>query len=85
MTHHTITADCDPGIGARRAPGRPLWRRVLGWLLAVDTLARERYDLASLNAHTLRDIGIGAADVTDTLRRPDRHLRSIRARDQFEH
>jgi uncharacterized protein YjiS (DUF1127 family) len=85
MAHQSTIALRDQGIDVHAATARPLWRRALSWLLALDTLARERCDLASLDAHTLRDIGIGPEDVAALLRRPGRHLSSIRARDELEH
>lgn len=53
------------------------WRRVLRWLAALDTLHRERADLAAFDEATLRDIGVTRAEVAGALRRSDEHLALI--------
>jgi uncharacterized protein YjiS (DUF1127 family) len=53
-------------------------RRALGWLLervvALDTLFRERSQLAEMDERMLRDVGVTRVDVEDALRRPAEHL-----------
>lgn len=53
------------------------WRALLGRLAALDALHRERGRLAELDDRILRDIGVTRADVAETLRRPEEHLRLI--------
>ncbi len=66
---------------------RLTWRGILRKLVVVDTLYRERADLAAMDARTLRDIGVTRADIGEALRRRDEHLRLIllRGGDQFQH
>lgn len=56
---------------------RPLWRRALSRLCALDLLARERTYMDRLDDRTLRDIGLTRADIDGALVRPKDHLRSI--------
>ncbi len=69
-------------VATPRLNGRGLIRR----LLALDVLFRERTALEEMDARMLRDIGLGAGDVAETLSRPDAHLRSIllRGGDQLQ-
>jgi uncharacterized protein YjiS (DUF1127 family) len=55
---------------ARFARPLPNLRGVLDMLAAADARRRERHDLAALDDHLLRDIGITRSDVAAELRRP---------------
>jgi uncharacterized protein YjiS (DUF1127 family) len=65
---------------------RPSWRGLLGRLVALDALFRERCALQEMDARMLRDIGLSRREVAETLSRPDAHLRSIllRGGDQLQ-
>jgi uncharacterized protein YjiS (DUF1127 family) len=45
-------------------------RGLLAKLVRFDALYRSRMDLAALDDHLLRDVGLTRADVADELRRP---------------
>jgi len=82
----TITDAFGPARSGRTGFGWPrlFLRRLLDLAVALDRRSRERAQLAALDEHMLRDIGVSRADVEAALGRPEDHLRLILLRGGHE-
>jgi uncharacterized protein YjiS (DUF1127 family) len=62
--------ECRPLPLRPAALPRPLVRRIAAWLARRAARRRQRIDLAGLDDHQLRDIGLTRAMVSDEARKP---------------